>query len=186
MESDGAVVTPHGCVTNLAVTQTWEQSSREHEVVQAPAHVLGPRVHHVRPEGVGVGLFRIQLAEAIGKASGQELAETLALFGSEACVLPIAFRVLQVNLLVGNIEVTTQHQGLATVQVAQVCSEVYIPRFAVVEANQATPSIGHICGNQEEGSELGSDHTSLFVVLLFSCRRKERSGELLYSAFREL
>lgn len=176
MEGDGAVVTPHGRVTNLAVAQAWEQSSREQEVVQAPAHVLAPCVHHVRPEGVGVGLLRIQLTEAIGKASGQELAETFALFRSEARILTVAFGVLQVNLLVGHVEVTTQHQGLATVQVAQVFAEIYIPRFTVVEANQTAPSVGHVCGNQKEGRELGSYHTALFVMLLFSCRRNERSG----------
>lgn len=150
MEGDGTVVTPHGCVTNLAVTQAWEQSSRENKVVQTPAHVLATCVHHVRPEGVGIGLLWIQLTEAIGEASSQELTETLALFRSEACVLTVAFGVFQVDLLVGYVEVTAQNQGLMTVQIGQVCPEVYIPCFAVVEANQATPSIGHICGNQEE------------------------------------
>lgn len=178
MKGNGAVVTPHGCVTNFAVTQAWEQSSREHEVVQAPAHILGPCIHHVRPEGVGVGLLRIYLTEAIDKASSQELAETLPLFGSKACILTVAFGVFQVNLLVGHIKVTTQHQGLTSVQVAQVFTEVYIPRFAIVEANQATASIGHVCSNQEVGRELCRDYTALFVMLLFTCRRKECSGQL--------
>lgn len=168
VEGDGAVVTPHGCVTNLAVTQAREQSSREHKVVQTPTHVLGARIHHVRPEGVGIGLLGIQLTEAISKTCSQELAETLSLFWSEACVLAVAFGVLQVNLLMGHIEVTTEHQSLTTFQIAKVCAEVYVPRFAVVKANQATPCIGNVCSDQEEGRELGSDHATLFVMLLFS------------------
>lgn len=176
MKGDGAVVTPHGCVTNLAVTQAREQSSREHEVVQTPAHVLGPHIHHVRPEGVGIGLLWIQLTEAINKPSSQELAETLTLFRSKACIFTVAFGVLQVNLLMGHIEVTAEHQGLTFVQVAQIFTEIYIPCFAVVEANQATAGIGHVCSNQEVGSKLCSDHTALFIMLLFTCRRSERSG----------
>lgn len=120
MQSDGAVVASHHLVANLAVTQARQQTTREQKVIEPPAYVLLAGVHHVGPEGVGVGLLGVELAEAVGEAGFQQLAEALALFRGEACVLLVPLGVLQVDLLVGHVEVTAQHHGFLNVQLTQV------------------------------------------------------------------
>lgn len=132
MQSNGAVVAPHGLVTDLTVTQAWHKGGGQQEIIQPPAHVLGAGVHHVGPEGVGVGLLGVELAEAVNKTGRQQLAEAFALLWGEAGVLLVALGVLQVDLLVGYVEVAAQHQGLLHVELAQVSSEVYVPGFAVI------------------------------------------------------
>lgn len=116
MQCDGAVVTPHGLVPDLAVTQTWQQRRRQQKVIEPPAHVLGAGVHHVGPEGVGVGLLRVQLAEAVHETRLQQLAEALPLLGREAGAFLVALGVFQIDLLVGDVEVSTEHHGLLDVQ----------------------------------------------------------------------
>ncbi len=132
MQSDGAVVASHRFVANLAVAQARHQTGRQHKVIEPPAHVLFAAVHHVGPEGVSVGLLGVKLAEAVDEASLQQLAEALSLLRGEACVFLVSLWVFQVDLLVCDVEVTTQHQGLLYVQLAQVRPEVHVPRFAVI------------------------------------------------------
>uniref|UniRef100_A0A3B3VLB5 Zinc finger protein 585A-like n=1 Tax=Poecilia latipinna TaxID=48699 RepID=A0A3B3VLB5_9TELE len=105
---------------------------REQEIVKPPAHVLRPGIHHVGPEGVGVGLLRVKLTEAVHEAGRQQLAEPFALLRGEARILLVALRVLQVDLLMRNVEIAAQHQGLLDVELAQVSSEVYVPGFTVI------------------------------------------------------
>lgn len=170
MQSDGAVVASHHLVADLAVAQAWQQTARQHKVIEPPAHVLLAGVHHVGPEGVGVGLLGVELAEAVDETGFQQLAETLALFGGEACVLLVPLGVLQVDLPVCNIKVATQHHRLLYVQLAQVHPEVYVPGFAVIQAHKASARVWHICGHQEEVGELGSDDAALLVMLFFAWR----------------
>lgn len=135
MQSDGAVVASHRLVTDLAVAQAWQQAGGQHKVIEPPAHVLITAAHHVGPEGVGVGLVGVDLAEAVGESGFQQLGEALALLRSEAGVFLVPLGVLQVDLLVGHIEVATQHHGLLHVQLAQIQPEVHVPGFAVIEAH---------------------------------------------------
>ncbi len=162
------MVTSHGCVSDLAVTQTWEQGGRQQKVVQTPADVFGSRVHHVGPEGVGIGLFRIQLPKTVGKSGLQKFGEALTFLGGEACVLAVTLGVLEINLLVGHIQISTQHQGLALVQATQVGPEIHIPGLTVVESHQTTAGIRHIRRDQEERCKLSSDNTTFFIMLLFT------------------
>lgn len=168
MQSDGAVVASQSLVADLAVAQARQQAGRHHEVVEPPAHVLAAGVHHVGPEGVGVGLLRVELAEAVGEAGLQQLAEALALLRGEAGVFLVPLGVLQVDLLVRDIEVAAQHQGLLHVQLAEVRPEVHVPGFAVIEAHEASAGVWHVGGHQEEVGELGSDDAALLVMLFFT------------------
>ena len=168
MQSDGAVVASHRLVADLAVAQAWQQGRRQQKVIEPPAHVLGAGVHHVGPEAVGVGLLRVELAEAVGETGLQQLAEALALFGGEAGALLVALGVLQVDLLVCHVEVAAQHHRLLHVELAQVRLEVHVPGFAVIEAHEASAGVRHIDGHQVEVGELCSDDAALLVVLLFA------------------
>lgn len=168
MQSDGAVVTSPHLVTDLTVAQGGQQTAGQHKVVESPAHVFVASVHHIGPEGVGMGLLGVQLAEAVHKSGFQQLGETLALFGGEACVLLVSFGILQIDLLVGDVEVATQHYWLLYVQLAEVRPEVNVPRFAVIQAHEASAGIRHVDGHQEEAGKLGCDDATLLVMLLFA------------------
>lgn len=126
------MVASQGLVADLAVTQAWQQAGRQEEVIKPPAHVLSPGVHHVGPEGVGVCLLGVELAEAVGETGLQQVADALALLGGKSSAFLVPLRVLQVDLLVCDVEVAAQHQGLLHVQLAQVRPEVHVPRFAVI------------------------------------------------------
>lgn len=168
MQSDGAVVASPHLVPDLTVAQGGQQTAGQHKVVEPPAHVFVTSVHHIGPEGVGVGLLRVQLTEAVHEPGFQQLAETLALFGGEACALLVAFGILQVDLLVGDVEVATQHHWLLYVQLAEVRPKVNVPCFAVIQAHKASAGIRHVDGHQEEAGKLGCDDTTLLVMLLFA------------------
>lgn len=69
-----------------------------------------------------------------------------------------------------DIEIAAQHQGLLHVQLAQVCPEVHVPGFAVIQAHKAFTGVWHVSGHQVEVGELGSDDTTLLVMLFFAWR----------------
>lgn len=178
IQGNRTVVTSHGRVTDLAVTQTREQCGRQHKVVQTPADVFGSTVHHVGPEGVGIGLLRIQFPETVGETGLKKLREALTLLWGEACVLAVTLGVFKIDLLMGHIQIATQHQGLALVQAAQVGPEIHVPGLAVVQTHQTTAGIGHIRRDQEESLKLSSDNPTLFIMFLFTCFQAERDIKL--------
>jgi len=63
-------------ISDLHVTHVLvHQSFGGDEVVQPPAHVLGPGVHHVRPEGVALFFVRIKVSKSVDKSFIQEVAK---------------------------------------------------------------------------------------------------------------
>lgn len=168
MQRDGAVVASHHLVADLVVAQTLQQAGRQHKVIEPPAHVLSAGVHHVGPEGVGIGLLGVELAEAVGETGLQQMVEALTLLGGEAGVFLVPLGVLQVYLLVCDIKVATQHQGFLYVQLAQVRPEVHVPGFAVIKAHKASAGVWHVGSHQEEVGELCSDDAALLVMLFFA------------------
>ena len=59
------MVRAHDLGPDDAVGQAGQQTLGHQEVVQTPANVLGPAVHHVGPESVAVGFLRIEVPAAI-------------------------------------------------------------------------------------------------------------------------
>ena len=68
---------------------------------------ISPATHHIGPEGVGVLLIRLKVPEGVDKPSLQQLSEPIPLLLSESSILLVRLRVLQVDLLVCNVHVTT-------------------------------------------------------------------------------
>lgn len=132
------MVATHRLVADLAVAQAWHQTRGQNEVIEPPADVLLARVHHVGPKGVGVLLLGVELAEAVGEARLEQLAEALPFLGCEAGVLLVALWVLQVDFLVRYVEVAAQHHRLLDVKLAQVRAEVLIPGLAIVQSHEAS------------------------------------------------
>ena len=61
-----AVVGTEDLVANDVVADVGvDEPLRGHEVVEPPADVLGPTVHHVRPEGVGLLLVGVEVPERV-------------------------------------------------------------------------------------------------------------------------
>ena len=168
MQRDGTVVASPNLVTDLAVAKAGQQAAGQHKVVEPPAHVFVASVHHVGPEGVGVALLGVELAEAVHEPGLQQLAEALALLGSETRVLLVSFGILQIDLLVGDVQVAAQHHRLLDVQLTEIRSEVSIPCFAVIQTHEASAGIRHVGSHQEEAGKLCCDGTALLVVLLFA------------------
>lgn len=162
------MIASHHLVADLAVTQAWQQTRRQHKVIKPPTHILPTGVHHVGPEAVGVCLLRVELSEAVNKTGRQQLTEALPLFGSETCVFLVALWVLQVDFLVCDVEVTTQNQRLLHVQLGQVCSEVRIPGFAVIKTHETSARVWHVDCYQVEVGELCSNDAALLVMFFIA------------------
>src|SRR3954469_25324304 len=98
---------------------------RRHLVVDAPPHILRPRLAAIRPPGVMAGV-RVELAEHVDEADLVEhMREPGSLFGREARVLLIGAPVRKVDLLVGDVPVAAQDDfGFAFAQALQVRSKV--------------------------------------------------------------
>lgn len=144
VQGDGAMVAPQRLVADLAVAQARHQARGQHKVIEPPADVLLATSHHVGPEGVGVLLLGVELTEAVGESRLEQLAEALPLLGSEAGIFLVPLGVLQVDVLVRDVEVATQHHGLLDVELAQVHAEVLVPGFAVVQAHEASARVWYV------------------------------------------
>lgn len=155
IQGDRAVVAPQSCRANFTITQALQKPLGYQKVVEPPAHVFGPGVHHVCPEGIGVGHVGVKVTEGVDKASLQQLPEARTFLWGKACILLIALGVLEVNLLVRYVEVPTQDEGLAGSQAFEVRTEGHIPALAVFQTHQPPSGIGDIGCDQEIGGELG-------------------------------
>lgn len=113
-------------------------------------------------------LLRVELTEAVNETSFHQLAETFALIRGEASIFLVPLGILQVNLLVCDIQVTTQHHRLLYVQLTQVRPEVHIPSFAIIQAHKPSARVRHIGSHKVEIGELSSDDTAFLVMLFFA------------------
>src|SRR5574343_77928 len=80
-------------------------------IIDAPPDVLGPGLAAIAPPGVGLfGGIRIEVAIDIDPAQFvEDLAQPGPLLGQETRVLLVRLPVLQVDFLVGDIPVATEH-----------------------------------------------------------------------------
>ena len=97
----------------------------------------------IRPPGVG-HLFRMQCPECVGKASFKQLSEFLSFFVGKARISSVGFRVLDVNLFVGHVQVATENDRLFLVQLQQISPEIVFPAHAIVKPLQSVLRIGRI------------------------------------------
>src|SRR5690606_13869264 len=86
------------------------QIRRSDLIVDTPAYVLGPGLTTVAPPGVLIGA-RIYLAEYIDQSDFVEDArQPGALFRQKAGILAIAFIVLEIDFIVRDVPVATDHE----------------------------------------------------------------------------
>ena len=82
--------------------------------------------------------------EGVYEASPEELRELTTLLVGEAGMAPIALGVLQVNLLVCYVEVSTDDHGLHLVKPYEIGTEGVLPRHAVVEAPEVVLGVRYV------------------------------------------
>ena len=129
---------------NLGLFDLWGQPVRYQEIVNAPACVPLSCAEPHAPPAVHAGGIRVQVAEAIGKASGQQLVQLAALLVLKARSTAVGAGVLQVNILMGHVQISAQDHRLFAVQVFQVGAQVVLPLHAVVNAGQLVLGVGYI------------------------------------------
>src|SRR5574341_1563506 len=114
IDDEGRVVREPSCLVDRLFAGPFGDAGRGDLVVDAPAHVLLPRLATIGPPGVLVGLV-VQAPEDVDEAQLVEYArEPLALFGQEARVLLIGAPVPQVDLLLRDIPVSAQDEFMVS------------------------------------------------------------------------
>ena len=96
---------------NLGILDLWAQTLGGDEIVDAPACILLTRLEAVRPPRI-CDLLGIEGAEGVNEATSQEVAELLALFVGKTGIHAVALGILEVYLLMRNVQVATQDDGL--------------------------------------------------------------------------
>ena len=148
---------------DLRVHHPLRQSVGEEEVVDAPPGVLLARMESVRPPGVG-HLRGVEAAEGVGEATFEQRRHLFALLVGEARVAAVGLRILDIDLLVGHIEVATDDDGLLAVQPVEIGLKVGLPLHAVGEAAQLVLGVGRIDADQEKVGHLQREDAPLVVV----------------------
>ena len=98
----GTVVAAQDTGVDLRVGDLGHQTVGDHEIVDAPAGILLPGLEAVRPPRI-FHPVRIERAEGVAEATGQQVGELLALLVGEAGIVAVGLGVLDVYLLVGNV-----------------------------------------------------------------------------------
>ena len=163
------MVTAHHLLPDDIIHQNAPQTLAQHEVVETPANIGGPRVPHVAPEGVGARPRRIQGAKRVEKAVGQQVGEALPLLARESGRLAVRLRVRQVDFLVGDVQVAAPDHRLHAVQLLELLAERPFPCQAVLEAHEAAARVRYVGVDEEEVGVLGYQGSALFGELLLVC-----------------
>ena len=145
------------------IDQAFAQTIGNDEIVDAPAGILLAGLKTIRPPGILhlVGIFK---AEGVGEAIGQQLAELGALLVGEARIMAVGFRILDIDLLVGHVQVAAEDDGLLGIEALEIGLEIILPRHAVVETLKTVLRVGRIAAHQEEVVHLEGDDAPLMVV----------------------
>ena len=96
----------------------------------------------------------------------EQCLEASALLICKPRVLPIGLRILQINLLMCHIHISTHHHGLLLVQLHYIVHKISLPCHAVVQPFQSFLGIGGIDSHHIKVVHLQRDDPALMVVLV--------------------
>jgi len=102
---------------NLRLPYAGNQAFTYDKVIQPPPYVSLPRIAHVAPPTVGILPVRIQAAEGIHKAAGQQPGHLGALLVGKAGAQTVGACVFDVDFLMGYVQVAAQDHRLFGVQI---------------------------------------------------------------------
>ena len=119
----------------------------------------------VAPPGVGPLEVGVEVAEGVREAGGEQLRHLAALLVGEAGVEVVGLGVFEVYLLVRDVHVPADDDGLLAVQRHQVRAEGVLPLHAVGKPLQLVLGVRRVDAHEVELLELQRDHAALGVVL---------------------
>ena len=122
------------------------------EIVDPPSGVVLAGLEHVAPPGVGTLCIRVAETETVRKTGIQKLGKAAALFVRETGITTVGCGIFQVNFLVGNIQISTNNNGLLSVELLQKIRDHF---KAPVTINSA---YRNHCYNKKVGGASGSMH----------------------------
>ena len=108
----------------------------------------------------------MQPAEGVRKARIQQLGHLAALLIGEARIHAVGLGVLEVDLLMGHVQIAAQQHGLDLIELLQIRPEVVLPLHAVVQSLQAVLGVGRVAAHQIERAHVAGDDPALVVVLV--------------------
>ena len=135
------------------------------EIVDAPAGVCEAGFAQVRPPGVGAGGIGVEGAVGVEEAGGEEFLEFAALFVGEAGVVVVRLRVFEVDVLMRDVEVAAEKNGLFDINRLQICTEYILPCQPIIEAFEPTLTVWRIAVDEIEIRKLQGNDTTLAVIL---------------------
>ncbi len=152
------------------------------EVVESPSDIPFPSRGTITPPGVAVFGVGVEMSEGVSKTGLDEQIHLVALFVGEARAPAIGFRAGDIDLFVGDIEVTAVENRLFGGEGLEVCAGAGLPKVAaIVEPEQLAFAIWNVRVDEVERLVLGGDHPSFTLKLGIS--KIEFDGEGFF--FRE-
>ena len=130
-KADGAVVGALDVGVDEGVGEMGTETIGDDEIIDTPTGVLLTRLKTVRPPGI-FDLLRIEVAESIRKTCIQQVRELRPLLISETRIMTIRLGILDVNLLMRHIQVTTKDHRFLGIQTLQISPEVILPRHTII------------------------------------------------------
>ena len=123
-------------------------------------------------------------AEAVGEARRQQLGHLGPLLVGEARAHPVGLCVLDVDLLVGHVQIAAEDDRLFGIQLQQVGAEGVLPCHPVVQPLQAVLAVGSVAVDEVERRIFQRQDPALMVVLLDADAGRHRQRRLSAPAGR--
>ena len=147
------------------IVKTLPQSVRDDEVINTPTRILLTRLESVGPPGI-LHLLRIFETEAVSKASSEQFAELGTFLISKASIMTVGLGILDINLFMSHIQVTTKDNGFLLIETLEIGTEGIFPRHAIIETFQAILRIRCVTADEVEIRHFKRDDTAFVVVLI--------------------
>ena len=150
-------------VVDAGTFETVGQATADQEIVDAPSGVLLAGLETIAPPRIGSFECRIEMAEGIDKTGIEMLGHLRTFLVGETCVHAVGLGILDVNLLVSNVHIAANDDGLLCIKFLHIPTEGFIPRHTVVETTQAVLRIGRIDGDEIEVGIFECDDATLMI-----------------------
>lgn len=166
LQTHGTVIRTQCFRKDICIVYPVLKALRDAEIVDSPAGILFSGLEHVGPPGICVGLVGINGSESIHKTIVKQLGKLLPFLVGKTRICPVCFRILQIDLPVGHIEVPAQDHRLLLLQLLEIRSEIVLPLHSVVKPFKLSFGIWSIHIHKIKSLEFQSDYAALIIVLL--------------------
>ena len=105
------------------------------------------------------------MAERIGKSCREKQVEVVSLRFGVSCMAFIRFWVLQVDWLVGDVQVPADQDGFFLVQALAVRPELFVPFLPDIDSRKFVLAVGRVAADEKEGREFTGYRATLVIQL---------------------